>query len=210
MKKKGFKYFVLIVVAGLLAYNSVYFKKLDAQKTQLNTALSPVDYAQKFWTRQFIAYLDSAVEINSFIKMLKDDPTKTFQQYAHTQGIGNISFFLLKGEGTIQSVDENEVVVLAKAGTDELAVKLITGLYFGNAVRDVTGHIKMDDFSNTREFNIVSSELNKIVSKQVMVPFKAKAVKGASVQFVGCAEINKEQINTASFQLLPVRINFSK
>jgi hypothetical protein len=44
----------------------------------------------------------------------------------------------------------------------------------------------------------------------VVVPFRAKAVKGVSVQFVGCAEINKEQINTANFQLLPVRINFSK
>ena len=124
MKKKGVKYFILIVVAGVLAYNSVYFKKLDAQKAQLNTTLSPVDYAQKFYTSQFIPYLDSAVEINSFIKMLKDDPKKTFQQYAHTQGIGNISFFLLKGEGIIQSVDENDVVVLAKSGADELSVKL--------------------------------------------------------------------------------------
>jgi hypothetical protein len=51
--------------------------------------------------------------------MLKVEPTKTFQQYAHTQGIGNISFFLLKGEGIIESVDENEVVILAKSGAGE-------------------------------------------------------------------------------------------
>jgi len=208
--KKGLKYIILIGVAGLLAYNSVYFKKLDAQKTQISATLNPTDYAQKFWTSELPRFMDSAVEVNQLFKLLKNDPKTAFNQFAHTLGIGNTSFFLVKGEGTIESIAEDEVIVLAKSDTNKLLVKLITGMYFGNAVRDVTGIIKMDDFSNTKDFNIVSSELNKIVNKQVLLPFKSKAVKGMTVQFVACTEMNKEQINTDNILLLPVRINLIK
>jgi predicted lipoprotein len=206
--KKWLKYIVLIAVAGLLAYNSMYFKKLDAKKEVAETELKPAEFAQKFWATKFTAYLDSAVEINSFVKMLQENPAAVFEKYSKTQGIGNVSFFLVKGEGLITDVQEDNVIVLAKAGAAALTVKLNTGIYFGNAVRDVTGLISMGDFSNTMDFNSVSSELNKIVRIQVILPFKAKAVKGTTVQFVGCVEINKEQINTDNIQLLPVKLNF--
>jgi len=207
MSKKWLKYIVLIAVAGLLAYNSVYFKKLDAKKEVIATNLNPAEFAQKFWKEKFTPYMDSAVEIGSFIKMLKGNPKAVFEGYSKTQGIGNASFFLVKGEGVIKSTTEDEVFVIVKSGTEEIQVKLNTGIYFGNAVRDVTGQISMGDFSNTMDFNSVSSELNKIVRTQIVLPFKTNAVKGKTVQFVGCAEINKEQINITDLQLLPVKIN---
>ena len=210
MNKKWLKYIVLIAVAGLLAYNSVYFKKLDAKKEVAEMDMKPAEFAQKFWATKFSASLDSAVEINRFVKMLQENPKDVFEKYSKTQGIGNVSYFLVKAEGVITDVNEGNVIVLARSGAAELPVKLNTGIYFGNAVRDVTGLISMGDFSNTMDFNSVSSELNKILRTQVVLPFKTKAVKGTTVQFVGCAEINREQINTVDIQLLPVRINIKQ
>jgi predicted lipoprotein len=206
MKIKWLKYLVLIVVAGLLAYNSVYFKKLDGKKATLQTNLDPAQFARSFWKDKFTSYLDSAVDINSFIKKLKDDPNATFTQYAKTQGIGNTSCFLLKGEGQIVEVKDDQIVVKINSEASELKVKLNTGLYFGNAVRDVTGLIKMGDFGNTIDYNSVSSELNKIVQAEVISPLKIKAKKGHAISFIGCAEINKEQINITEVELLPVQI----
>jgi len=208
MAKRLVKYLVLLIVIGLFGYNSVYFKKLDA-KTMEQTAetnLSPVEIAQKFWTKQFHSYLDSAVEINGFLKMLKENPKQTFEKYSQSQGIGNTSFFLVKGDGVITNISDDDVTVAAKSNNDVTTIKLNTGIYFGNAVRDVTGKISMGDFSNTMDFNTVSSELNKIVHTQIVTPFKIKAVKGAAIQFVGCVEINQEQINTDNMQVLPVKI----
>ena len=210
MNKKWLKYIVLIAVAGLLAYNSVYFKKLDAKKEVAEMDMKPAEFAQKFWATKFSASLDSAVEINRFVKMLQENPKDVFEKYSKTQGIGNVSYFLVKAEGVITDVNEGNVIVMARSGAAELPVKLNTGIYFGNAVRDVTGLISMGDFSNTMDFNSVSSELNKILRTQVVLPFKTKAVKGTTVQFVGCAEINREQINTVDIQLLPVRINIKQ
>ena len=162
--KKSIKYIVLIVVAGLLVYNSVYFKKLDAkEQTAITTTnLNPVEVAQKFWSNQFPVYIDSAVEINQFLKLLKENKQQAFDKYSHTQGIGNSLFFLVKGEGVINIITDDDVVVIVKSANEEQKIKLNTGIYFGNAVRDVTGKIVMGDFSNTMDFNTVSSELNKI------------------------------------------------
>jgi len=209
MDKKLIKYIVLIAVTGLLVYNSVYFKKLDG-KAVTESELSPNAFAQKFWTEKFAPYMDSAVEISSFLKMMKEEPEEVFKRYSKTQGIGNASFFLVKGEGVIKIVNEDEVLVAVRSGTGEIKVKLNTGIYFGNAVRDVTGKISMGDFSNTMDFNSVSTELNKIVRMQVVMPLKTKAIKGSMIQFIGCVEIGQEQMVSEYTNILPVKINISQ
>lgn len=206
MNKKWITYSVLIVAAGLLAYNSVYFKKLDAKKEIVAANLSPEQFAQQFWISTFIPYLDSAVEVNSFVQQLKADPKKTIASFSKTQGIGSTVYFLIKGQGSVTAVLDDKVMVTAQSGTNSITVQLNTGIYFGNAVRDVTGKIRMGDFSNTMDYNTVSATLNKIVQTQLLQPFKSKIVKGNTIQFVACAEMNTEQMNTDNIQLLPVQI----
>jgi predicted lipoprotein len=211
MQKKGLKYSLLILVAGLLAYNSVYFKKLEEKKATVQANHDPVQFARTFWKDRFNNYLDSAVDIKIFSTLLNDDPAIAFTKYAKTQGIGNTSCFLLKGRGQVTSVQEDHVVVSLDSGSDAREVELNTGLYFGNAVRDVTGMIKMGDFGNTIDYNSVSAELNKIVQSEVIKGFKATVEKGHSVDFIGCAEINKEQVGiTNGFKLLPLKISIIK
>jgi predicted lipoprotein len=206
MNKKLIRYIVFVIFAGLLLYNSVYFKKLDAKTAAIETNLNPPEFAQKFWTKEFTSYFDSAIEINSFIKMMKEDFNGTVQKYSRVNGIGNNFHFLVKGEGVVTAVNEDNVVVAAKSGTEDVDVKLSTGIYFGNAVRDITGKISMGDFLNTMDYNRVSSELNKIVYTQVVLPFKSKAAKGTTVQFFGAMEISKGGETVGNGQILPLRI----
>ena len=205
MNKKLIRYIIFVIVAGLLLYNSVYFKKLDAKTEAVQTDLDPVAFAQKFWAN-FATAADSAVEINSFVQQLKTDATATVAKYAKSQGIGNTVYVLVKGEGIVNAINEDDVLLLVKSGTQETKVKINTGIYFGNAVRDVTGKIKMGDFSNTMDYNNVSVELNKIVRSKIVMPFKANAKKGQLVQFAGCIELNTEKINTDDITVLPVKI----
>jgi predicted lipoprotein len=204
MSNKWIKYILLFCVAGLLAYKSVYFKKLDALKSPVETNDKPADYAQFIWKKIFMSYMDSAVEVNDFVEQLKDNPTSTFEKYSHSQGIGNASYLLVKGEGIVSSINENEIVLVIKSS--DLKIKLNTGIYFGNAIRDVTGEIKMSDFNNSIDYNNASTELNKIVNKQVILPLKKNVTKGATVQFVGCTEMSKENLDFYNIDILPVKI----
>jgi predicted lipoprotein len=206
MNKKIIGYFLLICMAGLLAYKAVYFKKLDQVKLNTQQNAKPADFAQAFWLNKFTPYLDSAIEVTSFLKSVQENSTIAFQKYSHSQGIGNASYFLLKGEGIVKKINEHTIELAVKSGVEEITILLNTGIYFGNAVRDVTGLISMSDFNNTIDYNDASAQLNKIVQTQIVLPLKKSAAMGASIQFVGCAEINKEKINTNEITLLPVKI----
>ncbi|MEP6677146.1 MAG: DUF2291 domain-containing protein [Ferruginibacter sp.] len=204
--KKTLKYITLVAVIGLLGYNSVWFKKLDTKKETISTDTSPVEFAKKFWANIFTPYLDSAADFNQFYSLLNTEPQKAMDQYAHRQGISNTSFVLLKGEGIVDEIKGNETELIVKNGAGNISVKLNTGLYFGNAIRDVTGKINMGDFNNTMDYNAVSTELNKIVQQQVVVPFKNKISKGQLIQFIGCTELNSDQTKKNVVEILPVRI----
>ncbi len=204
------KYIGIISFSALVLYNSVYFTKLDVHQEVVVKQLDPVSYAQKFWSGKFATALDNAIEINSFIKMLRENSQQTFDKYAHSQGIGDQYFFLVKGEAIVKKIGDEEVMLLLNSGEEEVPIFISTGVYFGNAVRDVTGLIHMGDFTNTMDFNSVSAELNKILQRSVILPFKSTVKMNTSVHFMGCIELNKAQKGVSRFELLPVSIHLNK
>jgi predicted lipoprotein len=202
---KTIKYIITIVIIILVAYNSIYFRKLDEVKTsraasEFNAAL----YAQAFWNNKLITRLDKAVDLGQLVAMISADTAKTFETYSHALGIGNLRYFLVKGKGTIISVNEDDITVLVDS--IQSSVKIATEYIFGNAVRDATGLININEFNNTMDFNNVSAELNKIIREKVLPPFKLKAKKGNRIIFTGAVELNKEHVDLSHIEVIPVSI----
>jgi predicted lipoprotein len=166
--KKILKYSIWIIVLAFLVYNSVYFKKLDAVKAS-NTKFDPISYANNYFYNKLTPALDSAIEINQLIALLKTDKENTFNKYSHALGIGNIRYFLVKGKDEVKSLNENDVTV----GN----IRIATEFVFGNAIRDASGKIDVNEFKNTMDFNNVSSQINKIVREKVLPPFKSDVKK---------------------------------
>ena len=178
--KKGLKYLFGIIVFAVLAVNSVYFRKLDERKAS-SSKFDAKEYAKSYFNTKLKPSLSNAVEINQLMSFLQSNKEQTFEKYAHALGIGNIRYFLVKGEGIVTSINENDVSVLAKADTARKAIRIATEFVFGNAIRDASGKIDVNEFSNTMDFNSVSSEINKIVRAEVLPRFKANVKKGDTV-----------------------------
>lgn len=193
----------------VVAYNSVYFKKLNEVKALVSKDFDAKSYAAKYFNAKLIPALNSAVEINQLIALLQKDKAKTFDTYSHALDIGNIRFFLVKGEGVITAINENDVSVLAKADSSERKVQIATEFVFGNAIRDASGLIDINEFKNTMDFNNVSAELNKIVRSKVLPPFKTNARKGDTVQFFGAIELNREYPDIEKIEVIPVSLKIS-
>src|SRR5262249_13013389 len=119
-------------------------------------------------------------------------------------GIGNLRYFLIKGKGTITSINEDDIAVSLDSSKQSITVA--TEYIFGNAVRDATGLININEFNNTMDFNNVSAELNKIIREKVLPPFKQRAKKGDTIEFTGALELNKEHLNLSNIEVMPVRI----
>jgi len=203
--KKLLKYTAAIIVLGLLAYNSVYFRKLDAMKAS-SSKFDAKAYAANYFNDKLIPSLNSAVEINQLMSLLQSDKEQTFGKYGHALGIGNIRYFLVKGEGLVESIGENDVTLLAKADSAKKNIRIATEFVFGNAIRDASGKIDINEFSNTMDFNSISSEINKIVRVQILPQFKRNVKKGDTVQFAGAIELNKEHVNVEDIELMPIQL----
>jgi len=204
---KAVKYIITVGVIILVAYHSVYFKKLDEVKAVLSAKeFNAPAYAQKYWSDKLIPNLGKAIEITRLSALLLSDPTKTFDNYSHALGIGNLRYFLVRGRGQIESVNEDDVTVLMEGDSSKRTIIIATEYIFGNAVRDATGAININEFENTMDFNNVSAEINKIIRERVLPPFKKQAHKGILIEFTGAIELNKEHLDLQNIEVLPVEI----
>ena len=205
MKAKAVKYIVAVVIIAVVAYNSVYFKKLDEVKAARSAKDFNADaYAQTFWSNKLIPNLNKAIDLNQLTALLSNDAEKTFDSYSHALGIGNLRYFLVKGKGTITSINQDDIAVSLDSSKQSITVA--TEYIFGNAVRDATGLININEFNNTMDFNNISAELNKIIREKVLPPLKQKAKKGNIIEFTGAVELNKEHLNLSNIEVIPVRI----
>ena len=210
MQKKVIKYTISGLLLLFLAYKSVYFKKLDEVKIASAKSFDATSYAQNFYRNRLLPRTDSAIEISSLLSLLKTVPDSTFKHYAHALDIGNIRYFLVRGEGTIASLDEDAVSLSLDKDSAKSKIKIATEFVYGNAIRDASGLINLNDFSNTADFNSVSEETNKIVRKEVVPAFKAKVQQGSRVKFSGAIELNQAHLNLDSIEVIPIQLTVLK
>jgi predicted lipoprotein len=203
MAKKKFKYVVAIIVVVFLAWNSVYFKKLSEVKASAVKQFNATAYARNYIDKQLLPSVGKAPQIDQLIAQLKSKPDSTFKSYSHALDIGNIRFFMTSGQGTVTSIDDNDVYLLTQ---NKQTVKLATEYIFGNALRDAPGIININDFANTMDLNHISDEVNKIVRNEVIPPFKSKVKIGSTVTFAGAFELNQEHINLNNIEIIPVSL----
>jgi len=207
--KKVIKYIASVLLVGIVAYNSVYFKKLDEVKAG-TTSFDAAGYAGKFWNEKLPPRLSKAIEIGELLTLLQTDKEKAFMTYSHALGIGNVKYFLVKGSGIIQSVDENQVSVKVESENEKPEINIATEYVFGNAVRDASGVIDINAFVNSMDFNNVSAEINKIIREKVIPPFRSKVKKGDRIFFSGAIELNKEHLSTRSIEVIPTDLKIIK
>ncbi len=207
MQKKGIRIILLVVVIALAAFNSVYIRKLDEVRASASSVrFNPATYAGTFWDKKLPARLGEAVDIGTLIGMLKRSPGNAFSQYSNALGIGNIRYFLVKGEGEITAVNDNDITVKIHSDSLQPVVKIATEFIFGNAVRDASGLVDINEFENTMDFNNVSAEINRLIREKVLPGLKADAKKGATIKFTGAMELNKEHLRTERISIIPEQV----
>ena len=183
------KYSMLIVAIGLVAYKSVYVKKLSTIKVTGNEKFDAVLFSKKLWEEKLPAKLDSAVELVTFIKTARANPADAFSKHTNALGIGNYRYALVKAEGTVADVSEDDITLQIKMGDSLMTAKLATEFIYGNAIRDASCLVDVKNFPNTMDLNNISEELNKMVRKTVLLPFKTSVKKGDKLIVTGATTI---------------------
>jgi len=211
MKKMG-KYTLAIVVLAFLLHRSIYFDNLeDVRHQRQRETFKAAEYARDFWDNQLPGVLDKAVDVKELIKLLNTDMAQAIKRYGKAPGVSRVYAYLLKGEGTILAISENGLEVSIGEPLTKPEVLIETGSYIpGNSVRDASDLIDVSKFSDTMKFNEISSEINRILVKDVIKPFSDKDPSpGRMVRFFGATQIAQDVAEEKELQLvrvIPIRL----
>ena len=188
------------------AYHIVSLKQAKAAK-ELGV-FNPADFAAKFWRERLTPSLNHAADAQSVLDALAKDPKAAATNYGRTVGMSDTVYYLLRGTGTVVSVEGKGVGVSLHGASGEADLLLKTGLLFGNTVRDATGLLTASEFPNSQEFNDVSTELNRIVESQIIPSLRTNAATGRALRFVVCAEISEDEAGGRPLKVIPIRAEF--
>jgi predicted lipoprotein len=101
-------------------------------------------------------------------------------------------------------VGEDQIALAISRNATNAEVVLQVGVLFGNAIRDGTGLLNVNDFPNSQDFNAISEQLNRLVESRVQPKLREIAKAGAFVKFAGCAEVNDESSDLQPLNVVPV------
>ena len=205
--KKPIKYSLWTLSILLILFLSLDIRKLDEVKANSTAEVfSAAVYAHDFFENELPPAVDEAPEILPLIEMLENVPQQAFENYGHKLGIAKTWYFMVKGEGVIESVGEENLVVNINP---DFQTQIATAFIFGNAVRDGSGAVDIDEFLNMTDFNNVSIEINKIVKNEVVPSVKQNAEPGMLLEFAGAFEIREDNIDVQSIRIIPVALKLS-
>ncbi len=167
----------------------------------------PATFAEKFWSDQLLKSLDRAVKADALLPAIQTDAAAARKQFARSLGVSESYTYFVSGSGQVLAVNEDAILLGVSVGATNAEVALETGLLFSNAVRDGTGLLNVNDYPNSQDFNAISEALNHLVETRVQPGLRAQAKVGATVRFVGCAEVNDESTDLKPLKIVPLSVS---
>jgi predicted lipoprotein len=171
------------------------------------SAFNAADFAKSFWSERLTPSLTQAPDAATLLADLRASPETARAKFGRRIGVSRTRLVVLRGNGTIVTIDTKGVGVALQGETKEADIVLQTGLLFGNTARDATGLLDASNFPDSRQFNEISTELNRIVEARVIPILKEKAVVGRQIQFAGCTEIPDEGALVKPLAIIPLEIH---
>jgi len=161
--------------------------------------------AEKFWSDKLLAAAVEPVDVRTLMMALDADPARAMEQYGHRAGIGGNAVFLVKGAGVVEKIDASGVWLGVDAPKPLRAV-LILGPIFGNALRDSTGLLSLNDF-NSFDFNALGAALNRLAEERVQPQLRNDASVGSPLAFLGAGELDDASAEQPILKLVPIRVS---
>lgn len=205
--KKTLLYIILFICFGLLAYNSVYFRKLSEMKKSTDKQFDAGEFAKKLWGGELQTSINSAIELPLLLKSISENPEAAFEQNTKALAIGNYRYTMVKLKGAITRINENEILVsIALPHVDSLLnVAITTEFVYGNAVRDASGLLDVRDFNNASDLNNIAEALNELVRKNIVPSLRTTAKENSMVELVGAVQLNREHVAKEMLEIIPLK-----
>jgi predicted lipoprotein len=185
-------------------FHVVSLKRATEEKAA--AAFNPAAFAEQFWNEKLLPSLDSAPQAEELIPAILSDSTSAKGKFSRSVGVSESYTYFVQGKGRVVAINDDEVSLAITPNATHAEVALQAGLVFGNAVRDGTGLLNVNDYPNSQDFNAISEALNQLVEMRVQPKLREVAKAGNTIRFAGCAEVNDESTDLKPLKVVPVRV----
>lgn len=198
---------IAIVITAGLCWRFPLFHVVSLQQAQQEKAdatFNPKAVAEKFWNERLLKSLDQAVKAEVLLPAIQTDASAARKKFSRSIGVSESYTYFVSGTGRVLAISDDEITLAVTTGATNAEVSLQVGLLFSNAVRDGTGLLSVNDYPNSQDFNSISEALNRIIEDRVQPRLRETAKVGATIRFVGCAEVNDESSDLKPLKLIPI------
>lgn len=193
------KIIILTAAAFAAVYFSFYTENLtERQKREEMSRYNPEQLVNKIMKDSLASLEQKALSISMLAEGIRNNAEEFAKTHGKVLGIGSPVFYIVKGECHDAKLADGEEI---HATADGISIKIPIKHIFGNNARDASGWFNIDNFKNTMDFNAVSAEMNKYITKET-AGFKMPA-EDQTVTFVGAVAVPPHSSDISTLEITP-------
>lgn len=188
--KKIMRYAIVVLLLAAAVAASFRTENLTEKLHREQMAqYKPSEMVEVMFRDSLASLQDRAVTLRQLIDGVNDEAF--VQANRRILGIGSPSFYVVKGEMNAPALVNDEL----KATVEDVEITIPLRYIFGNTARDASGWFSIDDFRNTPDFNAVSAEMNKYISKKVIPSSCHRFATVQKVEFVAAVAVSDNTLH---------------
>jgi predicted lipoprotein len=164
-------------------------------------------FVDGFWAKLVPLFEDKAQDIAKVLPEILANPNAAGEKYGRREATNPYNY-LVKGTGKVTQINTASAAGTALVeipGLDEKVALQIGPVVRGTALRDATGLVSFNQFSNQLDYADVSKEMNTRALKTVFASVPAASLAGKSVTFFGAFTFDPH--SKSAVLITPVKIS---
>ncbi len=189
----------LVVVVAAVASTKVLSVDEAAEASQAG-AFEPKEYAAERFDDEIVpAITDDAVDLAPLLQDLAGGADEA--DFGHSAGSSSAYSFPVTFTGVAGTPNGSILPVTVDGLPEGVVVQVQIGPAInGTAIRDATGTVSFNDFTNQLEFQEVATELNTLVKEQILSDVDPTTLAGKTITVTGAFT----RVNPALVSVVPV------
>ena len=163
-------------------------------------------FVDGFWEKLVPLFEDKAQDITTVLPEIRSDPNAAGEKYGRREATNPYNY-MVKGTGKVTEISTASAAgtaIVEVPGLDEKVALQIGPVVRGTALRDATGLVSFNQFSNQLDYADVSKEMNSRALKKAFASVPAASLAGKSVTFYGAFTFDPH--SKSPVLITPIRI----
>ncbi len=166
-------------------------------------------FVEPIWNSKVIpTILTKAIDANVLLPEIRGNPETAGQKYGRREATNPFNY-MIKGSGKVTQVNTESragtMTVEVANGSGHESISLQIGpVVIGTALRDATGLVSFNQFTNQIDYAGVSKEMNLRAIKDALAGRDPASFNGKTIQFFGAFTLDPK--STSPIRVTPVKL----